>query len=64
MACAGRLVASLPYYDAQYLVVDVEIRKPTLTLYGLLGDWFPQMLLAVFVVFLILSLFPGVRRAL
>jgi apolipoprotein N-acyltransferase len=61
---AGRLVASLPYYEERYLVVDVEIRKPTVTLYALLGDWFPQLLLAVFVVFLLLSPFPGVRRAL
>ena len=61
---AGRLVASLPYYEAQYLVVDVEIRKPTVTLYTLLGDWFPQGLLALFVVFLLLSAFPRLRRAL
>jgi len=61
---AGRLVASLPYYEEGYLVVDVEIRKPTVTLYTLLGDWFPQGLLAVFAVFLLLSAFPAVRRAL
>lgn len=61
---AGRLVASLPYYEQRYLVVDVELRKPTVTLYTLLGDWFPQLLLAVFIVFLLLSPFPGVRRAL
>ncbi len=61
---AGRLVASLPYYEAQYLVVDVEIRKPTVTLYTLFGDWFPQGLLAVFVLFLLLSAFARLRRAL
>ncbi len=61
---AGRLVASLPCYEERYLVVDVEIRKPMVTLYTLLGDWFPQALLAVFVVFLLLSPFPGVRSAL
>ena len=64
MDSAGRLVASLPYYEQRYLVVDVELRKPTVTLYTLLGDWFPQLLLAVFIVFLLLSPFPGVRRAL
>lgn len=61
---AGRLVSSLPYYQQRYLVADVELRKPTVTLYTLLGDWFPQLLLALFIVFLLLSPFPGVRRAL
>ncbi|UCF97699.1 MAG: apolipoprotein N-acyltransferase [Spirochaetaceae bacterium] len=60
---AGRLVASVPFYEERYLVVDVEIRKPTLTVYTLFGDWFPRLLVGVLVVFLLLSVFPPMRRA-
>ena len=61
---AGRLVATVPFYQERYLVVDVEIHEPVETLYNRFGDWFPKLLLGVFVVFLILSVFPALRRAL
>jgi apolipoprotein N-acyltransferase len=61
---AGRLVATVPFYQEQYLVVDVEIKEPTRTVYTRFGDWFPQLLLGVFAVFLLLSVFPALRRAL
>jgi apolipoprotein N-acyltransferase len=61
---AGRLVATVPFYQERYLVVDVEIHEPVETLYNRFGDWFPKLLLGVFVVFLILSAFPTLRRAL
>jgi apolipoprotein N-acyltransferase len=61
---AGRLVAAVPFYQAQYLVVDVEIKEPGVTPYTRFGDWFPKGLLGVFVVLLILSAFPAVRRVL
>jgi len=61
---AGRLVATVPFYQEQYLVVDVDIKKPGVTPYTRFGDWFPKMLLGVFVVFLLLSAFPALRRAL
>jgi len=61
---AGRLVATVPFYQERYLVVDVEIKEPTVTLYTRFGDWFPRLLLGVFAVFLLFSAFPAVRRAL
>jgi apolipoprotein N-acyltransferase len=61
---AGRLIATVPFYQEQYLVVDVEIKEPTHTVYTRFGDWFPKLLLGVFVIFLILSAFPALRRAL
>jgi apolipoprotein N-acyltransferase len=60
----GRLRASLPYYQEAYLIVDVEIRQKANTPYNLLGDWFPQALLAVVLLFLLLSVFPKLRRSL
>jgi apolipoprotein N-acyltransferase len=44
--------------------VDVEIKEPGVTPYTRFGDWFPKGLLGVFVVLLILSAFPAVRRVL
>ncbi len=61
---AGRLVATVPFYQEQYLIVDVEIKEPTRTVYTRFGDWFPQLLLGVIAVFLLLSVFPSLRRAL
>ena len=61
---AGRLVATVPFYQEQYLVVEVEIKEPTRTVYTRFGDWFPQLLLGMFAVFLLLSVFPALRRAL
>jgi apolipoprotein N-acyltransferase len=61
---AGRLVATVPFYQERYLVVDVEIKEPVVTPYTRFGDWFPKVLLGVFVVFLLLSAFPALRRAL
>jgi apolipoprotein N-acyltransferase len=61
---AGRLLVSAPFFEEWFLVVDVEIREPTLTLYTRFGDWFPVLLLWVFSVFLLLSAFPALRRAL
>ena len=60
----GRLVATVPFYQERYLVADVEIHEPVLTLYTRFGDWFPKLLLGVFVVFLLFSAFPALRRAL
>jgi apolipoprotein N-acyltransferase len=61
---AGRLVASAPFYQEQYLVVDVDIKKPGVTPYTRFGDWFPKALIGVFVVLLALSVVPALRRAL
>jgi apolipoprotein N-acyltransferase len=61
---AGRLVATVPFYQERFLVVDVEVKEPTLTLYTRFGDWFPKLLLGVFVVFLIFSAVPVLRRGL
>jgi apolipoprotein N-acyltransferase len=61
---AGRPVATVPFYQQRYLVVDVEIKEPTVTPYTRFGDWFPKMLLGLILVFLLLSAFPPVRRAL
>jgi apolipoprotein N-acyltransferase len=61
---AGRLVATVPFYQEQYLVVDVDIKEPGVTPYTRFGDWFPKLLLGVFVIFLFLSAFPALRRAL
>jgi apolipoprotein N-acyltransferase len=61
---AGRLVATLPFYQEQYLIVDVEIKELPLTPYTRFGDWLPKLLLGVFAVFLLLSVFPALRRSL
>jgi apolipoprotein N-acyltransferase len=61
---AGRLVATVPFYQEQYLVVDVDIKEPVLTPYTRFGDWFPKLLVGVVVVFLILSAVPPLRRRL
>ncbi len=60
----GRLRAALPYYEEEVLVVDVELKDTGTTLYTLLGDWFPWLLLCLYLVFLILSLFPRIRDSL
>jgi len=61
---AGRLAATVPFYQEQFLVVEVEIKEPALTPYTRFGDWFPKLLLGLFVVFLLLSSIPALRRAL
>ena len=61
---AGRLVATIPFYQEEFLVVDVDIKEPTVTLYTRFGDWFPKLLLGVFVIFMLFSTVPALRRAL
>jgi apolipoprotein N-acyltransferase len=61
---AGRLVATVPFYQERFLVVDVEIPESALTPYTRFGDWFPELLLGVFAFFLLFSAFPALRRAL
>jgi apolipoprotein N-acyltransferase len=61
---AGRMIAAAPFYEEQYLVIDVQIQKPTPTVYNRFGDWFPKLLLGLFALFLLLSAFRAVRRAL
>lgn len=49
----GRLRASVPYYQEEYLVVDAEIpqavlgENPRMTIYTRFGDWFPWAMLLV-----------------
>jgi hypothetical protein len=42
----------------------VEIKETVTTLYTRFGDWFPKVLLGVFVVLLLFSTVPALRRAL
>jgi apolipoprotein N-acyltransferase len=61
---SGRLVATVPFYQERYLVVDVEIKESVTTLYTRFGDWFPKLLLGVVLVFLLFSTVPALRRVL
>jgi apolipoprotein N-acyltransferase len=38
---AGRIVATIPYYEEGYLVTDVALVERRGTVYTALGDWFP-----------------------
>jgi apolipoprotein N-acyltransferase len=61
---AGRLVATVPFYQERYLVVDVEIKEASLTPYTRFGDWFPVLALGVTALFLLFSVVPALRRSL
>jgi apolipoprotein N-acyltransferase len=40
---SGRVAAQLPYYAADFLVVDVDLSKNRGSLYTRFGDWFPYL---------------------
>jgi apolipoprotein N-acyltransferase len=60
----GSLRAEVPYYEEQFLVVDVAFRSEAATLYTRWGDWLPRAAAAVLALLALLSLFPRVRRRL
>jgi apolipoprotein N-acyltransferase len=60
----GSLLASVPYYQERFLVVDVAFRPPQTTLYTRWGDWLPQGAAAALGLLILLSVFPRVRRRL
>ena len=53
---AGRLRASLPYYEEGVLIVDVEIHRERTTLYTRFGDWLPYMLMGAVAAILVVTL--------
>jgi apolipoprotein N-acyltransferase len=59
----GRLVAGLPYYTEDYLVVDVPIEPVRYTVYTRLGDWFPFICFLTLLLLLVLNVFPRAKTA-
>ncbi len=57
----GRIRKQAPYFEEAYLVVDVEFKKKTVTLYTRFGDWFPQAMGLILIPAFIVSL-PWSRK--
>lgn len=53
---SGKILAELPYYQADTLVIDAELYGRPRTLYGVFGDWLPKLALFISIVFGLLSL--------
>jgi apolipoprotein N-acyltransferase len=49
----GRILARTPFYQDNYLVVDVPLPSSRTTIYTRWGDWFPTVLGACLVVLMI-----------
>lgn len=46
VSAGGRIIETLPYYEAAQTVVELEYeREPPTTFYGTHGDWFPVLLM-------------------
>jgi apolipoprotein N-acyltransferase len=58
----GSLLASVPYYQERYLVVDVAFRPDELTFYTRHGDWLPQAAAVLLALLALASLFPRLRK--
>ncbi|WP_455383605.1 apolipoprotein N-acyltransferase [Salinispira pacifica] len=54
----GRLIKSVPFYREAYLTADVTIHKERLSLYTRWGDWFPQVMLLLTAIALLVSVLP------
>ena len=56
MDTRGRIVARSPFYEENFLVVDVPLGTPRQTLHTRWGDWFPIAVLALFLLLAALGL--------
>ncbi|HTZ51414.1 MAG TPA: apolipoprotein N-acyltransferase, partial [Spirochaetia bacterium] len=52
----GRILARAPFYQASFLVADVDLSRSRATLYTRWGDWFPVVLAGGLVVLLVMGL--------
>jgi apolipoprotein N-acyltransferase len=56
----GRIINSIPMFEEGYIAAEVPVyRESTFTIYTLLGDYFPLMLLILLFLYLALSLKKG-----